>query len=581
MDLSPLEGRNCICWPDHDRNDDKSGAITPLEKRAGYKTMKYIADKAGAAIIMIPEDYPNKWDVGDALTPGNERYIAGDDLVAFIEQYAVQKPPTNGSPPDITADDSNQKKEELTDAGDALRLFRLHGQDIRFMPDADAYVLWTGSRWEIQAHQTKVMRYMPSLPVDIREEIRRLLPHGPESEVQEKIWEAYEKHARKVQSFATMRSVISILKSDERAEISQHDLDSNPWLLNCNNGTLNMDTRRFHKHQRKDFITKRISVDFNRNAKCPLWLKTVNLFLPDAELQEYFQRAIGYSMTGDMRERCFFIAHGKGKNGKSTLINTPRAILNEYAAQADKGVFFERKFESDISNGLARLRGCRFVSASETKEGDELALALIKQITGGDPITARFLHQEFFEFQPVMKIWLATNHRPRITETNRAIWDRVHLIPFLVTISDEDADDSIKDKLAQEASGILNWMLEGYIKWREIGLRPPPIVQDAIRAYRSIEDPMQGFINECCEYAPGGKSQVRPLHQSYKNWCWDNNKEPISEKAFSMRLKEDFGLEKKKSPKQRTYEFHGIRMKGLPVQQIITSPHEPEFWESS
>jgi putative DNA primase/helicase len=217
------------------------------------------------------------------------------------------------------------------------------------------------------------------------------------------------------------------------------------------------------------------------------------------------QRVLGYTLTGDTREHAFFVFYGAGANGKSTLLNTGRTILGDYAKDTPSQTLLVQRYEG-IPNDLARLHGARLVTAIETDAGKQLAESRIKQITGGDTVTARFLYGECFEYLPQFKLFMATNHRPRIQGTDEGIWRRVHLIPFEVAIPKHEQDPALGEKLRAEAPGILRWMVEGSMAWQQNGLAMPSKVRQATAGYRAEEDLLARFLDEECSLdtvAPG------------------------------------------------------------------------------
>lgn len=466
--------------------------------------------------------------------------------------------------------------EELTDSGDAKRLYRLKGQDFKYMQTIESFLLWTGARWEIQKNDTQLIPYTAVLPENIRAEGRAaaaLVPGANDKERQE-IYNSYEKHAKAVQGARNIKNILYLMKSEPGAAISQHDLDARPWLLNFKNGTFDIKGGVFKPHDRTDLITKCINVEYDANATCPKWEKTLEKFLPDPDVRAYFQRAAGYSITGSMQERCYFIAWGNGKNGKSTIINPIRDLLGDYGSQADSSVFFDTRYESALSNGVARFRGCRFVSASENKEGAALKVELIKQWTGKDTITARFLHQEFFEFNPCGKIWLTTNHRPKINDTNRAIWDRTHLIPFEVTITEAEIVLDMENELKAEYPGILNWLLRGCSDWQEEGLNPPAKVNEAIEEYRKNEDPIRGFVDERYDYNDNEKIAAGEFYRDYDSWCKVNGLHPASNVKFAKCIQDSLGLKKIEQSGTKNRFYIGICMKPEVMAEVEKAAEE-------
>jgi putative DNA primase/helicase len=250
---------------------------------------------------------------------------------------------------------------------------------------------------------------------------------------------------------------------------------------------------------------------------------------------EFLQRAIGYSLTGLTTEDCLFLLYGTGRNGKSRLLDACHALLGPYAKTAQMSSFLHQEKDT-VRNDLADLHGVRFVSAIETAEGKRLSEGLIKQLTGGDRLKARFLFEEYFEFLPCFKMFLAVNHKPEIRGTDVAIWERIRLIPFTVYIPPEDRDKQLGEKLRQELPGILAWAVRGCLAWQKDGLQPPDAVLHATEAYRNEMDVIGRFLEACCVVAPGDTSvrtQATTLYNAFRDWCTQGGeKEMLTQTAF-------------------------------------------------
>jgi len=294
----------------------------------------------------------------------------------------------------------------------------------------------------------------------------------------------------------------------------------------------------FREHRQDDLITKMAPVEYIPSAKCPLWLSFLDrIFAGNKDLINFVQRAVGYSITGITTEQCLFFLYGTGANGKSTFLKVIQEILGDYAQQADFTTFTTKTGES-VRNDLARMKGARFIAAIETGDDKRFEEVLIKQITGGDRITSRFLYQEYFEYTPTYKIWIAGNHRPVIRGTDDAIWRRIRLIPFTVKIPEREQDQNLVEKLLEEKSGILNWMIQGCRQWQIQGLKPPAEVKQAVENYRSEMDPIAGFIESACVVSPNIKVRSSQLFEAYSKWCTNNKEESISQKEFRVRMQE-------------------------------------------
>ena len=273
------------------------------------------------------------------------------------------------------------------------------------------------------------------------------------------------------------------------------------------------------------------------------------------------QRSVGYSLTDLMDEQCLWFLYGKGRNGKTTLINTLRGVLGDYAAATKASTLMVKPHGDDKRNDVAVLRGARFVSATEAEDGQQMAEALIKEITGQDPITARLLYAEFFTFSPTFKIFLAANHKPMIRGTDLAIWRRIHLVPFTETIALDRVDPKLKQRLAAEAPGILNWAIAGYRNYREIGLKPPAAVLLATKEYQDEMDPLGDFLAEACFVDPGASCTAAALFKAYTNWAQVNHvRFPVSQRRLGLQL-QDNGFTPSRTMDRRGWR--GLRPRSL------------------
>ncbi len=306
--------------------------------------------------------------------------------------------------------------------------------------------------------------------------------------------------------------------------------------MNVSNGTLDLRTGELRPHRREDWLTKITPIVYDPEASCPQWHAFLRCILAGRQdVIDFLQRAIGYSLTGDTSEQCLFLLHGTGANGKSTFLEIARALLGDYAEQAEFSTFLHKDRDT-VRNDLAKLRGARFVSAVEVEEGRRLSEVVVKQLTGGDTITARFLFKEFFDFKPGFKLWLAANHKPVIRGTDYAIWRRIHLVPFTVTIPREEQDKKLPAKLKKELPGILAWAVKGCLAWQQDGqLVAPGAVEAATTAYRAEMDLIGGFLDECCVQQENAHAEASDLYNAYRVWSGDKI---TTQTAFGRRLGE-------------------------------------------
>ena len=340
--------------------------------------------------------------------------------------------------------------------------------------------------------------------------------------------------------------------------------DQEPLLLVVQNGIVKVKTGELQPHDLSLKLTKRAPVEWDDNAECEEWLNFLNrIFAGNKALIDYIQRLSGYILTGLASEQVFPIFWGGGKNGKSTLLLVWRGILGDYAMHAQPEIIQDAKRQANAASpSVARLHGARLVTTVETEGNHRLAESFIKQITGSDPVEARGLYKDSFEFIPSFKLVLATNHRPNVRGTDFAIWRRLHLVPFKEVISEEECIPDYHDVLLKEASGILRWMVEGCLAWQKRGLDAPEEVKAASKAYREEEDRVGQFLQHaffCDEAIP--RTEV---YRKYVRWITENGMRPLNASKFYQDL-EERGFGKK--------TVHGRRMiTGLPHG----NPHVPE-----
>ena len=415
----------------------------------------------------------------------------------------------------------------LTDVGNCERFVAEHGERVRHCHPWDAWLIFDGTKWM----KDEILQVEQLARLTVRNIYKEAL-QAPDADVRK----ALAAHAVKSERRDRLDAAIKLSRSD--LPVEPRELDADPWLFNVTNGTLDLRTGELKPHRREDFITKLAPVSYDEKAKCPRWDEFLKrIFDGNTSVIEFMQRAFGYSLSGLTSEQVLFLLHGLGANGKSTLLETLRRLAGEYARQADFSTFLETDHDG-ARNDVAALKGARIVMAVEADSRRALSESVVKQITGGDTIAARFLYGEFFEFKPELKLWLAANHRPRIKGTDNAIWRRVRLIPFNVTIAEDERDPHLVEKLESELPGILAWAVRGCADWQENGLAAPPEVADATADYRAEEDQVGRFVDDCCVMNPQATVLASALFAAYRKWCEGVGEKESSQKAFGQRLEE-------------------------------------------
>jgi putative DNA primase/helicase len=317
------------------------------------------------------------------------------------------------------------------------------------------------------------------------------------------------------------------------------DFDLSDLLFACGNGVIDLGTGEFRAGCREDMLTKATPVYWVPEAQPERWLKFLSEVFPGRpEMVSFLKRAAGYSLTGLTKEEVFFILYGLGRNGKGTFLRVLSAVLGDYAANTEFSTLIaDRDRGKGPRNDIASIAGKRFATAQESREGAHFDESLIKALTGGDLITARFLHKEFFTFRPTWKIWLATNHKPEIRGTDDGIWSRPRLIPFTVSFEGRE-DRALKDRLLNplELSGILRWAVEGCREYLDDGLHYPDEVLVATAKYKNESDLVGQFIDECCIVGEYARAKATPLYQAFNKWA--EGTDGMSQTAFGRRIVE-------------------------------------------
>lgn len=414
-----------------------------------------------------------------------------------------------------------------TDLGNARRMVDKFGRDMMYVHAWDKWYLWNGARW-VEDTTEEIMRWAKRTVARMYEEAARLDDDDRAKLV---------KWALASESKKRLTDMVALARSEPGIACSEKALNANAMLLNCANGTIDLRTGDLLPHDRAHRITKQIRIAYNPTATCPTWLKFLNdIMLGDSNMVAFLQRAMGYSLTGDVSAQCLFFMHGKGSNGKSTFTETCMGLMDEYAQKAPTEMIMQKHGAPGIPNDLARLPGARMVVVSEMEENRHLAESTVKDLTGGDTITARFMRGEWFEFKPTHKLWMYGNHKPVVTGTDDGIWRRLHLIPFLAKFEGTNKDDQMPAKLRAEFEGILAWAVEGCVLWQVQGLAAPDQVVTATKDYRSEMDTLQQFIEERCYVNTSVSIRFNELRSAYESWCASYGHKPLTGRKFGNSL---------------------------------------------
>lgn len=423
----------------------------------------------------------------------------------------------------------------MTDLGNAQRLAALYGEDFRYCHETGQFLIWNGIYWQADK-SGQIYRYAYETVHNIWGEARAIVI---ENDNDEKLRNSLIDWATKSQARSRLDAMVHLVQSLPEVPVAVEQLDKDRYLFNVKNGTINLRSGKLQPHDRLDYITQAAPVVFDPAATCPRWLSFLDRVMDHNEDLIYFlQQLAGYCLSGDVTEEIFPILYGCGQNGKSKFLDTLVGLMGPYAGPAPQGMLVETH-QSQHSTDLAYLMGKRLIQYSETKEGSPLKVELIKQITGNQKLTARYMRQDNFSFEVTHKIIMETNHKPPISQDSEGIWRRIRLVPFEVQIPPEERDKKLFEKLTQEWPGILNWMLAGFLSWQNQGLCNPMEVVTATESYRDDCDQLGDFINDACVQSTDHVVTVAELREAYERWCEKNGfKFPISPQKFNERFEQ-------------------------------------------
>jgi putative DNA primase/helicase len=419
-------------------------------------------------------------------------------------------------------DPKSRRSPGFNDHGNAQRLVSRHGGVLRYCHDLKKWLIWDGRRWAVDT--TKQAENLA------KDTMWEFLLESRRSDS-----EGAAKFAAQSLNQARIESMLKSAQSE--LPIRADELDKQPQLLNFLNGTADLRTGEIHPHDPEQFITKLVHYDCKPDATAPRFMQ----FLREIGLEpmiDYLQKAFGYSLTGYTSEKAAFVCHGPGDNGKSTLLTLWRSLLPEYSTELQITTLMRRTQEDNVTQAdLADLCSARFVKTSETEEGVRLSESKLKRITQGmGEIKACRKYENPIIFEETHKLWIDANHCPIVRGTDNAIWNRMHLIPFDVTIPAKQKDPKLLDKLLQEAEGILAWAVAGAMRWAKEGLQKPSEVQDAVAKWRDTSDPLKDFFEECCIFDPVKTAPVAVAWAAYRQWCASNQERQLDRNAFNARM---------------------------------------------
>lgn len=545
-DFSPLRGKRVDLWPDADEpgKDAMRNIVAIIGDPHGLRCYGKLIDPRGMPDGADAADWPGG-DVFSWLQERATEYATkeGHEEALRAKEEAPTPPDLPPLPPvevyagDGGDDDDDNIPASMSEDMLADRFALTNAYRWRYVKAWSTWFEWRGDGWyrdetgkvdRLAVELTRKALYWP--------EAQQLTPEGK----------------RKVNSKRTAGAVRDLSMNDRRIAATSDQWDTDPWLLGVPGGVVDLRTGRMRDGDPRDYMTKRTSCA-PEAGKPKLWLEFLHRITEgDNELISYLQRYVGYSVTGVTSEHAFAFLYGTGANGKSTFINVISSIFADYATNVPFEVLAESRNERH-STEIARLHGKRFAWAEETDAGGRWNEGRIKRLTGGGKVTARFMRQDDFEFEPQFKLLIAGNHKPMIKAVDEAIKRRIHLVPFTVTIPAEERDKHLLEKLQAEWPQILRWCIDGCLGWQETSLKPPQRVLDATDKYVEAEDILGAWLDDCCDRDPELVADGRILYENYKRWCDAQGESSWARRGWSNAMI-DRGYDQ-----VRTKDFRGFR----------------------
>ena len=456
-----------------------------------------------------------------------------------------------------TGEVQNFKKEkyDLNDTGNALRFIDKFGGNVKYNKDNNHWLIWNGKWW-----QNDILGRIKVFADIMLNEMKLEAAHIDD----EKLRKETMSNLKRAFSSNGKRDLLNEAQHQEGVPVINADFDKQDLLINTESGVVDLKTGEVKPHNKEYLMNKIVPYEVDTQNKPEMWLSFLDqIFQGDKELIHYIHKAVGYTLTGSIREQCLFLCYGEGSNGKSVFLDVLSRLMGDYAMNAQVETLLERKFgTSAYTSDLARLKGARFTTTGENNEGSKINEGLVKQLTGGEKITARFLYGKEFEFYPNFKIWLATNHKPIIRGSDAGIWRRIISIPFLYKVPDHLRDKDLVYKLEKEIPQILGWAIEGCLLWQKEGLKLPSVIEKSNKDYQNEMDIIATFIDENAEIVEGEITSAKELYQEYEQWAKVSNEYIMPLTRFGRELGKRF----EKIRKAYGWVYKGIRLnKNNPV----------------
>lgn len=447
----------------------------------------------------------------------------------------------------------------MTDPIDAIRntsdnvlsteFIDAYSKEVRYVGEWGRWMAYDGIKWDIDKKLsifTRARAYVNTVALDLHRSIvermnasidKNLTSDQKALVVQENKAKALGR-TKSIQSASTIYNIVSLSRSDKRVAADVNQWDHDPWMLNTPSGSINLKTGSTRPHKATDYARKVTMVSPDYKMQPTQWLTFLRKIMRNDEgMVRYLQKVFGYCLVGETKEHQMYFAYGTGANGKGVTLNTLRSLLGSYGMEAAVQTFMINENDRHPTE-LADLHGARLVTCGETEKGQRWAEARIKLLTGGDPVKARFMREDFFQYTPQYKLFLAGNHKPKLTNVDEAIKRRFRLIPFTVTIPKPERDTDLFQKLKPEWPAIMAWAIDGCLAWQAEGLEPPTAVAEATSGYLDQEDALNSWFKECCEHDEGSRVGLDELYKSWRTWALDNGADPGTKRTLTRDLED-------------------------------------------
>ncbi|MBT2600904.1 MULTISPECIES: phage/plasmid primase, P4 family [unclassified Oceanobacillus] len=445
---------------------------------------------------------------------------SNDDFNLYVAEFDTKK--------------IEKKYYSYDDTGNAERFTNLYKDSVRYSYIRKNWYYYNDKTWQLD-QEGKVKSLVDEILIRMKQEPVFVADDVDEEEARKNLTK-HIKYSRGSNGKTNM-----LKESQHLLPIQPDEFDKDKHLFNVQNGYLDLETGKLHDHDRSKLFTKISSIEFTDKIDCPLWVDFLHqIFDGDQQLIDYLQRAVGYSLSGSTEEQMMFILYGNGRNGKSVFLDIITEMMGNYTTNIQPQTIMVKPQAGTANSDIARLQGARLVTTTEPNDGMRFDEGLVKQITGGDKVTARFLYGDEFDYYPEFKLWMATNHKPIIRGTDDGIWRRMAIIPFTVQIPENKVDKQLKYKLRRELKAILNWAVEGYQEWKRIGLSEPQTIKDQRKEYRTEMDAVELFIDECCYRKTGEREKANDLYKVYRDWAKNNGQYMMNSTKFGKEMGNKF-----------------------------------------